>query len=175
MEQSCAAGDSDCSQDLPHALALLASLRARSSKAIGWKALRTNDWSRALRIAEQLRDMEEDGDTVLMMGCSLIGLGRFQEAEAVLRRGPVVVTSASPYIPVELARAVLCQGRHDEAERIVVATLEQISAEATDRSVLTRHTDVLLEVFAARGNRDKDRIAIEKLRPLFPGDSLIRR
>lgn len=152
---------------------VLASLRNSVVRDLGWKALRSHDWPRALDIAEQIGAVQEDGDAVLMRGCSLIGLGRLREAEESLRRTPVAVTAGSPYIPVELARAVLAQGRHDEAERMLIENLQRTCADTADRSVLTRHLDVLLELFVARGNRDKDRVAVEKLRQLLHGDLLV--
>lgn len=156
-------------------LGLLASLRGTIVREIGWNALWAGNWPRALEIAERLEAGGEDDDTVLMRGCGLIGLGRHREAEECLRRAPVAVTSASPYVPVELARAVLAQGRHDEAERTMVEGLERLCTDTADRGVLTRHIDVLLEVFAARGDRDKDRVTVESLRRLLPDDTLLER
>lgn len=161
--------------DIRDALEGLSLLRRRCLKDAAWRALRVGDWSRVAGIANELRASQEDDDTLLMRGCSLIGLGRFQEAEDVLRLAPVSATPGSPFIPMELARAVSCQGRHDEAQRMLVTSLEALGDGENDRRVIARHVEVLQEICAARGDVDKDREAVETLRRLLPGDPWLAR
>lgn len=175
LEQTAAAEGPVGAAALRESRILLASLRSSVVRDIGWNAVRSQDWTRALDIAERLGADGEDDDTVLMRGCGLIGLGRPREAEECLRRAPVAVTSASPYIPAELARAVLAQGRHDEAERMLVESLERLSADTADRRVLSRRLDVLSEVFVTRGDAAKDRVALERVGRLLPNDPLLER
>ena len=177
LEQICAAEGSN--DDLPVMRQCLADMQATFLENVGWNALRSENWVLALDTAKHLRaaqgNDELDGNQVLMFGCSLIGLGRFQEAEEWLRRSPVAISSGSPYIAIELARSVLYQGRHDEAEHILLKNLEHTCPGEADHTVLSRHIDVLLEVFASRGNPAQDRDTASRVSVLIPGNALLER
>ena len=73
-----------------------------------------------------------------------------------------------------LCRALLHQGRYDQAEQVLLERLNHICGLA-DRDVLQRHLDVLRELFAARGNSDKDAITLQLLQQLMPDDPVLQR
>ena len=140
------------------------------AKESGWSALKKSEWSVAVEIAERLLAKREDGDALFMPGYGLLGLGRYQEAEDALRRASAGDTSAAAYIPAALARTVLHQQRHDEAEQILLEYLERIGSSEADISVNTKNMEAIRELFAVRPDPEKNRKPLELLRRLRPGN-----
>lgn len=149
----------------------------QAMKQAGWSAVQSQNWPKVINIAEHLAAAGEDDDTVLMRSCALIGSGRFREAEDdLLSHAPTFTgTGAHKYFSLALARAVLNQGRHEEAELYLLENLDRHREDTTDPSLVSRHLELLGELFQIRGMRDKDRAAIEILQKMMPGHLLIER
>ena len=149
----------------------------QAMKQAGWSAVQSQNWPKVTNIAEHLAAAGEDDDTVLMRSCALIGSGRFREAEDdLLSHAPTFTgTGAHKYFSLALARAVLNQGRHEEAELYLLENLDRHREDTTDPSLVSRHLELLGELFQIRGMRDKDRAAIEILQKIMPGHLLIER
>jgi tetratricopeptide (TPR) repeat protein len=134
----------------------------------GWNLIRAGEWTDALKVADETLSQTGNEVSLLMRGCALNGLSRYAEAEESLRKFTPTGTEADQYVPVELARAVMHQQRHDEAEQILLESLSQASARSYVELALTQHVTLLREVLTKRGDEEKARSTVEILKGLMP-------
>lgn len=136
--------------------------------------IRSSQWEEALDVTDQLGPQSEndDDELLLMRGCALNGLGRHREAETALRRISAE-SGMQAYAAPELAHAVAQQGRYDEAEQWLLDSLGRIDNNPTFRLTINKHIERLRELFARRGEAEKDHSAIQTLRRLLPDNDVI--
>lgn len=141
-----------------------ARLVRQTQERIGWDLIQSGAWQQAFDLSRELATDGENESTLLMAGVAMNGLRRYREAEDYLRRVASGDGDVSQYAPAELARALLHQHRHDDAERLLLDRLALPDKPLRDKRAIAHYVATLREVFAARGNRDKDRKAVNALR-----------
>lgn len=137
----------------------------------GWNLVQAGQWAKALKVADRVLSKSGDESALLMRGCALNGLSRYREAEESLRRFSPAGKEVDQYVPVELARAVMHQERHDEAEQILLESLSHAVPRGYVKLAVTQHITLLRDLLEKRGDEEKAKRAVGIVKSLMPEES----